>query len=171
MQTLQGQLGAVTGKIKAEQIENKAKEEKKEPTFHQKELARLSKMTDDRMANVQVAGDTKAAVFFHQLQNASSIYHDAALRDFKNLYGSSEEKARAALMAKAAEESDCHPVERRNVTFETKTLNACRPKGNVTRTDLAHAAILKSSLENEWQKRGYKGTQAVIDAHNAKYGK
>jgi hypothetical protein len=164
-------LGATTNILKKEKADEKeaAAIKNKAASFHGREQARKAKMTDDRMANAQAAGSVKVATFFDKLHNSAHPDHTKTVQDFKNLYGSSEGKARSALMAKAMEEYDCAPIENRDLAFESKTLEANRPKNNATKTDLAHYNILKDSLNSEWQQRGYKGTQSVIDGWKAKY--
>jgi len=169
MQSLSSVMGNVTAKIKTAEVA-KAESEKKEKTFHQKELAR--KDADPNNSNFKGAralGLARAKDFLTAAVSPHRPDHEDAFKIFKEKYDMNAGAVDEDFVDHACAELEAYPPEIADPAYEATLMRKYKPQGDVEPAKQKFYENFCDALRQKWNRVGYRGDRDFVQAYSDKY--
>src|SRR5450631_637823 len=167
-------LGNVKAKLAVEE-KNKppegAEASKKVLTYHEKQ--RKMKAEDPANSTYAIAietGKMHSKDFMAKVLDDQHPGHAEAFKNFKAEYEMDARKCEADHITKACQAKNTGPYEMADPAYEQHLIGKYKPAGSVTHQAIAFHANFARAMKAKWDKEGYKGDKAFVEAYADKYG-
>jgi hypothetical protein len=141
-------------------------------SFHSLEMKRLSKDPQNLAHQKSITeGKLMAREFMNEVSTVQHPLHEKSFAKYSDVYNCNAQVAENDFIARAALKNGTSPVEKKNPTYEDTLLKKYKPvDSGVTDLSLKFYTAFVDSMEQKWNRVGYKGDREHCSTFCSKYG-
>lgn len=168
---MESMLAPATAKLKAEaKAAAEIKASVKEPTFHDKERARMAADPENNAHKGAVAlGKKRAADFLESALNTHHIQHKGNFEVFKSQFNMDPKALEDDYVAKACDELNAHEFEKSDPNYENTLKLKYKPFDNPTITKMKIYDNFCNAVDEKHKRIGYQGDKNFVESYASTY--
>jgi hypothetical protein len=145
-------------------------EDGKQPTFHEKEIARRNADPQNGgYLGARAIGLARASAFLKSATNTMDKEHETNHKLFKDVYQFDSKRLEADFIDQVCNEMNAAPFEMRDPNYERNLIAKYKPTTIESALKQKYFDNFCADIQKKWARVGYKGDQAFVAAYSEKY--